>query len=278
MPVTKNILDNKNETTTTQIVETKNEPDWSVAARTITFDATSGIHGDWDESDVRIPTLRIARGSGAAVSEHTQSTLLLGDDEILAPPNLKNPDPDAVIRWVPYYLSKRWREDLNRDDIAAGQRPMIFDTKDEVEEQGGTTNKYEAQASGKRLYKRCADIKMLVEKPEGLKSGAFNLELDGKQYACATYYARGTDFWGMATDMFNSVGALTKTIKDAKGKPVLNDNGKPVRQTKLSRYFWTMHVISKMVGEYAVLTPDVKRTWDEPGKEVDAFLADLMGA
>ena len=280
MPITKNILETQEtpEVTTSNnnsnVAVVESNADWSVANRVMHFDAVSGIIGDWDETDVAVPTLRISRGSGAASAEYAEGTLLIGDDEILAPPNLKNPRPEDVVRFIPYRLEKKFREDLTKDEIDAGMRPNICATQEEVMQNGGTISKY---GNGKR-YKPCADMRLLVERPDGCTSSAFGIDLDGKLYANVIYYARGTDFYGFTKDIFNAVpGALTKTVLDESGKPVVDDMGRVVRQTLVYRYFWNMRVTKRQSGDFQVMTPDVKLTNDEPGQHAMNYIMDLIG-
>ena len=88
--------------------------------------ASSGIVGDWDASDIKFPTLKIVQGSGARSQSFNLGTLLLGDEELLPPPDLKSPKPEHTFRFVPVTLEKQFRENLTQDESAAGGQSPIW--------------------------------------------------------------------------------------------------------------------------------------------------------
>lgn len=243
--------------------------------RKLRFDPASGVEGDWDEQDVSIPSLRLARGSGESTALCTEGSLLLGEEVVLDPPNLKNPDPDQVLQFIPYRMVKRWREHITEEEQKAGLRPRIFDTREEVEEAGGTIYKDDEG----RQFKRCADLYLLVEAPKDCLVPDFALDLDGKSYANVIYYARGTDFYGMAKDIFqclNTVLNVPKLHPDS-GEPELDERGRPIREARLYKHIWTMRVTKRQAGDFMVYTPKVTLTKETPGAEATAYIQNLLG-
>lgn len=248
----------------------------SPAPRKLEFDPESGVSGDWDETDILLPTLRLARGSGESTADFTEGSLLLGDEVVLDPPNLKNPSPDAVLSFIPYGMKKRWREEISKEERDAGMRARIVDSREEVAELGGSTYKDD----GLRQWKRCADLYLLVEAPKDCTVPDFALDLDGKQYASVIYYARGTDFWGMAKDIFQCLNTVLNApaVDPKTGEAKLDENGRPVRKAQLYKHVWTMRVIKRMSGDFMVYTPKVTLTKEKPGPEALAHIQNLIGA
>lgn len=283
MPTTRKITDHQKSRTETEATSVatvaaeeieKTEIVQKPQSNIIQFSGNSGIEGEWDSSDVRIPSLRVVRRSDG---KNIEGTLLIDDDVVLEPPSLKSDKENNHLRFLVCSIQKRYREQLSDAQAKEGMRPLVYDTQQEVNDAGGTLYKTD---TGQARFRKVAILNLLVEKPDECNSDAFDVELDGKWYAAVKYYAYSwTDYSGMACDIINAVrGKLTQTITDKDGKPILDDNGRTVRQVVLHKYFWTMETETKNVNGFNVTTPNVKLTDDQPGSQAVEYINDLLGA
>jgi hypothetical protein len=240
--------------------------------------ASSGLIGEWDSSDVKFPALKIVQGSGQLSQTYNSGTLILGDEELLPPPDLKNPKPEHTFRFVPVSLEKQFRENLSQEDAASGAMPRIVNSLAEVEALGGTTQWIGDQ---KPSWGPSARILLLVERPENVPgSGSdhpgFVLELAGKLYAPAVYYAAGSSWTNFAKPLFNA--ALTSLMvpeRDAEGNPVKTATGVIRRQPYLPKSFWTWRTIKKPAGDFVVFAPEVRLHREETGDDIRQFVESL---
>jgi hypothetical protein len=240
--------------------------------------ASSGLIGEWDSGDVKFPALKIVQGSGQLSQTYNSGTLILGDEELLPPPDLKNPKPEHTFRFVPVSLEKQFRENLSQEDAASGAMPRIVNSLAEVEALGGTTQWIGDQ---KPSWGPSARILLLVERPENVPgSGSdhpgFVLELAGKLYAPAVYYAAGSSWTNFAKPLFNA--ALTSLMvpeRDAEGNPVKTATGVIRRQPYLPKSFWTWRTIKKQAGDFVVFAPEVRLHREETGDDIRQFVESL---
>ena len=240
--------------------------------------ASSGIVGEWDSGDVKFPALKIVQGSGQLSQQFNSGTLILGDEELLPPPDLKNPKPEHIVRFVPVTLEKQFRENLTTEESASGAIPRVVNSLAEVEALGGTTQWVGDQ---KPSWGPSARILLLVERPENLPgSGSdhpgFVLELGGKLYAPAVFYAAGTSWTNFAKPLFNA--ALTSLMipeRDADGNVVRTPTGVIRRQPYLPKSFWTWRTVKKAAGDFMVFAPEVRLHREETGDELRQFVESL---
>jgi hypothetical protein len=258
------------------------EPSNAIATRTTRvlapMSASSGLIGEWDSGDVKFPALKIVQGSGQLSQTYNSGTLILGDEELLPPPDLKNPKPEHTFRFVPVSLEKQFRENLSQEDAASGAMPRIVNSLAEVEALGGTIQWIGDQ---KPSWGPSARILLLVERPENVPgSGSdhpgFVLELAGKLYAPAVYYAAGSSWTNFAKPLFNA--ALTSLMipeRDADGNPVKTATGVIRRQPYLPKSFWTWRTIKKAAGDFVVFAPEVRLHKEETSDEIRQFVESL---
>jgi hypothetical protein len=258
------------------------EPSNAIATRTTRvlapMSASSGLIGEWDSGDVKFPALKIVQGSGQLSQTYNSGTLILGDEELLPPPDLKNPKPEHTFRFVPVSLEKQFRENLIQEDAASGAMPRIVNSLAEVEALGGTIQWIGDQ---KPSWGPSARILLLVERPENVPgSGSdhpgFVLELAGKLYAPAVYYAAGSSWTNFAKPLFNA--ALTSLMipeRDADGNPVKTATGVIRRQPYLPKSFWTWRTIKKAAGDFVVFAPEVRLHKEETSDEIRQFVESL---
>lgn len=240
--------------------------------------ATSGIEGDWDQSDIKFPALKIVQGSGQLSQQWNTGTVILGDEELLPPPDMKNPKPEHTFRFVPVTLTKQFRENLSQEEASSGAIPRVVNSLAEVEALGGTTQWINNQ---KPDWSPSARILLLVERPESLPgSGSdhpgFVLEFSGKLYAPAIYYAAGTSWTNFAKPLFNA--ALTTLMipeRDEKGNIIKSVSGAIRRIPYLPKSFWSWRTARKPAGDYTVFAPEVRLTRDDTSDDLRSFIDTL---
>jgi hypothetical protein len=268
------------ETSTTAIAVVEKTSSDITVPRAFAFDASAGLVGDWDQSDVKFPALKIVQGSGQLAAQWNTGTLLLGDDELLPPPDLRTPKPEHTFRFVPVQLTKQFRENLSQEEASSGAIPRVVSTLAEVEAMGGTTQWIGDQ---KPSWSPSARILMLVERPEGIPgSGSdhpgFVLEFDNHLYAPCVYYAGGSAWTALAKPLFNAaLTSLTVVERDATGAPLKSPNGVIRRVPYLPKAFWTWRTVRRPAGDYTVFAPEVRLTRDDTSDELRSFVSTLLG-
>lgn len=221
-----------------------------------------GFEGDWDTSDIKHPQLKIVQGSGPLSQTYQHGTILLGDEELMGPPDLKNPANTPLLRFVPVQLKKQYREKLSQDDYAAGQMPQIVNTIEEVEALGGTTQWIDGQQPS---WAQSCRALFLVQQPEGSLHPGFSFELDGKFYAPAVFFAAGTQWTNVAKVIFSAQTSLYE------GKP-------PNRRVLLPKFVWSWQTCKKKAGDNLVFTATVRiLTKEVTGPELRSFASEMLG-
>lgn len=216
-----------------------------------------GFDGDWGAEDVKFPQLKLVQGSGPLSQEFDAGTVIYGEQELLPPASVKEGAKNPVIRFVPIAITKQWREKLSQDAVAEGLMPRIVNTLAEVEELGGTT-RWIGNTMPDNLWEPSARCIFLIEQPEGSEHPGFAMELDGKSYAVAVYYAAGGAFRESAKVIFNTaMTSLLVPVLDGEGKPVTR-NGRPVKKPMLFKNFWTLSFAKKQAGNFTPWRPIVK--------------------
>jgi hypothetical protein len=243
----------------------------------VDFGPSSGLVGEWTMGDVRVPALRIVAGSGELSKTFNGGTCILGDDVLLPPPDPKNPVPSHTFRFVPFRLRKQYKENLSQEEMAAGAEARFVDTVAEVEALGGTT-----QWLGriKPTWSPSGTVHMLVEQPEDPSlhtNPNFSMELDGKLYCPAVYYASGTSFPQSAKVLFNSLATmLTVPVLSEDGTtPMRDGRGVIIRRHYLPKNYWSWRTIKRPSGDYTVVTPEI-RMKGETGPEVRRFCDSML--
>lgn len=234
------------------------------------------LQGDFDESDLRYPTLRIVNGSGQLSQSWPQGTVLLGDEQLLPPPDLKVPKPEHVFRFIPLAIQKQFRENLSDDQQKAGVMPRVVSTIAEVEALGGTT---QWLGDTKPSWGPSARCILLIEKPEAFEHPNFVQEFGGKLYAIAAYYTGGGAYRVFAQILFNT--ALTTLLI-----PVIGADGTPERTPKghikqapyLPKKFWNFRVkkVVSSKGGFSTFQPEIRLHKDDSSEEIREFLKTLL--
>jgi hypothetical protein len=239
----------------------------------------SGFEGDWGAEDLKFPQLKIVQGSGPLSAQFDNGTIIYGDNELLPAPSMKQGAANPSIRFIPLSIKKQFREKLSEDQVAQGEMPRIVDTVAQVEESGGTT-RWIGNSMPDNYWEPSARCMFLIEKPESSDHPGFALELGGKLYGVAVYYAAGGSFRDSAKIIFNT--ALTSLLVPVLGednKPKLSPTGQIVKKPLLYKNFWTLNFAKKQAGNFTPWRPIVKLlAKEESSPEVRAYCASLVAS
>jgi hypothetical protein len=238
---------------------------------------TEGFEGDWGADDVKFPQLKLVQGSGPLSQQFDVGTVVYGEDELLPPASVKDGAFNQSLRFTPISITKQWKEKLSQDQVEEGLQPRIVGTLADVEELGGTT-RWAGDQRPDNFWEPSARCILLIEAPEGTEHPGFSLELDGKMYGVAVYYAAGIAFRDSAKIIFNAaMTSLLVPIMDDNGMPVLK-NGRSQKRPLLYKKFWRLSFAKKTLrnSTFTPWEPVVRLQKDETGPEVRAFCDSLV--
>jgi hypothetical protein len=238
-------------------------------------DGTDGqLQGGFDSSDIKMPAIKVVQGSSPLKEEFHEGTVVLGENLLLEPPPLKD-GPLNKFRFVPFMMKKQYRQNLSQEEMDDGDMPAIVDSIEEVHAAGGTTQWMGRQ---KPSWGPLGTVTMLVEQPEGSDDPMFSLELDGKNFAVASYMAGGSAYTHCPkTILNNALSMLLEPMLDASGKPVLTKTGQPRKRPVLYRAFWTFHITRVKVRDFLIFQPRCKLLLNElVGPEARRYCEDLL--
>lgn len=235
-----------------------------------------GLEGDWGSDDLKFPQLKIVQGSGELSKQFDNGTIIYADEELLPPPSVKPGAVNTPIRFVPISITKQFREKLNEEQVAEGLMPRIADSVQAVEDLGGTT-RWVGSERPDNYWEPSARMILLVELPEGSQHPGFSLELDGKSYAVAVYYAAGGAFRDSAKIIFNTaLSSLLVPVLDGAGQPLKDAVGRIKKKVLLWKNFWALNFSKKQVGQFNVWRPTVKlQAKEETSPDVRAYCAQI---
>ena len=227
----------------------------------------------FDESDVRYDTLRIVAGSGKLASLFQAGALVVGPkpEECshlcdFQPAN--TPEP-KLVRFVPMGLKKVYKEVVSQEEMADGKFSRIARNLDEVSAFGGTTRWLDDNTPP--TFKPSATCIMLIEKPTWGEFPQFQMELDGKLWLPAVYYASNSAYadFGQALHRASRT-LLLMPVLDAEGKPTFTERGLPVKRKFYPKNVWTFRVVKAVKGKYTVSVPEI-RIKEETGPQLREY-------
>jgi len=170
------------------------------------------------------------------------------------------------------------REKLGQDEVASCLMPRFVKTVAEIEELGGTT-RWVGDTKPDNFWEPSARCILLIEQPEGSDHAGFGIELDGKQFGVAVYYAAGIAYRDSAQRIFNT--AMTSLLV-----PVMNELGKPLmdgarvrKRPLLYKNFWRLGFAKKTLknSSFTPWEPVVKLLpREETGPDVRAYCETIL--
>ena len=229
-----------------------------------------GIQG-FNTDDIKFPVLKIVNGSGPLSQKFPGGTVILGDQEFMTPPPLDISKPGIVFprfNFIPVELKKRFRENLDDAAYKVGQQARVVDTAEEVEALGGT---YIWQGRQKPSWSPTATCFLLIEKPAGNEHPLFAIDVNGKFYAPAVYYAGGSAFTDFAKTII-SAAALSLQV-------VVSKEGEPLRKEPLVfKKVWKWETKKLLKGNNSVFCPVIQLTNEETTPEMRDLCRTLKGS
>lgn len=168
--------------------------------------ALGAVGGDQSGQGMQLPRLQMVFGVGDLVATFSPGDLILAKENLLA----HKGQPVSLIILSAFQY---WKEYLSSDAFNAGMRPRSYPTEAEVikahtPEGGkapsavGLTQWGPAGSGVKPTFSPAMDLKMLIERPEGVICGLFGIEIGGKSYAPAV--------WTVDKTTYGSIGPVVK--------------------------------------------------------------------
>jgi hypothetical protein len=159
----------------------------------------SGIVGEIDESDIRLPRLNVVSPTSKL---HTEEEFDLG--VIVFEKELEIAKKGDSINFVVLQVRKQYQQKL---EYGSDEKPQVFDTKEEVEDNGGTTKWSQDAVDEERYYAKIAHIVIAVMAPENLPEDElhrFPMEFDGNNWARAIVTVQGGSFASFGTPIITA--------------------------------------------------------------------------
>jgi hypothetical protein len=211
-------------------------------AQSMTEMSGGAITGDFEDSDFRMPSLKIVQGNSALVGTWGAGSVLL-QDQPLFPQALAGCNKREPLVMVPCAIRKQFVENLPYDPD--GPQPRMLDTIDQIREEGGTT---QWLGDTPPSWKPAGRLLAFVQQPDeeshpAYSHPSFTIEdEEGKMWALTVIWCRNTAYRTCAKEVLTAC------------QGVLN-NGKEIL---ISSRLWTLTFENVKAGDYFVWTPVAK--------------------
>lgn len=215
----------------------------------------------FDDTDVRMPRLQIVNGNGAMSRIYNQGELVYADHIIFGTPQK---DVHRLMRFVPLGLKKQFRSNLSEEEVAAGDQPQVFNSKEEILSFDSEAT-FEWVDNEKPRYSPTCRALLVIELPEGVEHPAFTYEAEGGLWAPAVYYAGGSAYSKFALPIHN--GEKFACLEEVGG----------VKQIVHHAKIWTFEVLKSSGGKFTVFQPNVKLTPQRTVGELRELCERLIG-
>lgn len=265
---------------TTTAVATRPTGAVTAGHRNTSFDGVEGLEGDFTDDDVKFPQLKQVQGSGPLSTQFDNGTIILGETELLPAPSVKEGAKNTPLVIVPVAIKKQYREKLGQEEVDAGSMPRIFDSLDEVAEAGLTT-RWIGNSMPDNFAEDSSRSIFLIQQPEGSDHPGFNMELDGKLYAVAVYYAAGGAYRDFIKHVVNASKTSLVVPVIENGQPKKNDKGVVVKKSMLYKCFWSLTFAKKKAGNFTPWRPSGKIIPGDKGitgPELRAYVDNLLNS
>lgn len=195
----------------------------------------SGVHGEIDQDDIILPRLNLVNPSSRL---HTEDEIDNG--VFVLDKEWELTEKEGTINVVVLDITKRYQQKVDYD---SGEMPQVFNTRAEVEENGGTLKWSKEAIDDETYYQNRADIILLLQAPKGTpeeEMHRFGLDHDGEAYTRCVYTIVGGGYNTCAKRIFtNAMGKLANAGGTFTGIWQLSskkkDNGENIWWTPLSK-------------------------------------------
>lgn len=153
----------------------------------------AGFDGELDQSDLQLPRLNVVSPTSKL---HTEDEFDLGS--IIFEKELELCTKGDQFHFVVLHIRKDFQQKI---DFDSGEKPLIYHTKEEVEENGGTTKWSQEAIDEERYYAPVANILLAVKAPDDISEDElhrFPLEYDGSHWAKAVVTVQGGSYTSFA--------------------------------------------------------------------------------
>ena len=147
----------------------------AVISGTMALGEIAGDDGGDSGADIQLPRLQIAYGVGQFADAYNPGDLILAKDTVL----VKKGEPIRLILLSVYVY---WKEYMTPEKRAEKRDSKVFLTKKEVLDANETIDWVNGVGP---TFSRACNLKMFIEKPDGLESGLFGIDIGSKVYAPA---------------------------------------------------------------------------------------------
>jgi hypothetical protein len=159
-----------------------------------------GIEGDIDPDDIRLPRINVVQ-STSAIADEFQSGAIVLDKEI----EIGNDEH-------PVELVVLWGKKLYQQKLPFGESeesPLVFATRAEVREFGGTTEYSKEAISEGRYFEDLAHFILALEftAEQAEELGRCEFEFNGKHYLRAAFTVNGSGYNSFAKPIITSAAA-----------------------------------------------------------------------
>ena len=186
-----------------------------------------GFSGEFDESDVGFPSLKIVQAVGPASENFTPGSILLNNDEIIG-------DQNHQVEFIVLYAEKSFEEYV---EYGSGVSPRIFKTRGEVLEADGTT---EWRDNQRPSFSPILTTYVAVAKPAGVQSDLFEYEVGNGAFCVAQWRLKSTAYTSAAKPILNAWRFYCR----ASGKHLAHIRWSlaPKRELRGDNYVWVPRV------------------------------------
>lgn len=170
------------------VATTQTAPKAELAAATSGGGATTGLDGDFNQKDIKLPRLNLVQKTSEAVDAGVArpGDILFKSGDALLP--LSRPTEITIL-----HLDKKYQEDV---PYGSGVQAKIFNTAAEVRENGGST-----EWGAENRYKEMANVQILFPAPADTPEEMLDLfpyEFEGQSYAVAMMTLTGSAYTNAA--------------------------------------------------------------------------------
>ena len=160
--------------------------------------ATAGVSGDFDLSDITFPKLQLVHGIGPLSDEFSKGGIVLDGETLIS-------DGSDEVEMTVVKIAKMFEENI---PFETGEIPRIVATKEELLALGGDTE-YGARdpKTGKSeppSWKPIADALICIKDPTGEDSTNFPYEFEGANYAFAMWRIKNSAYRRAAVPIFTA--------------------------------------------------------------------------
>jgi hypothetical protein len=162
------------------------------------------VSNDDDAGDIPLPRLQLAYGVGGLAATNNPGDIVLGGDNLIA-------KKGETIRIIVLNATEYWKQRLTSEEYNQGIRPQAFPSKEQAQAAGGITDWSSNPMDPKPNFGRALNMKLLIEKPEGLVCSLFGVPVGDKLYAPAVWDVDKSAYKRVGPEIMNAAKFSLRT-------------------------------------------------------------------